>query len=299
MSFYTYGHFRQDDGLCFYIGKGNGGRAYDKRRSEYWKRTVAKHGIRIDILAHWDAEEEAFEHEKFLIKCFRDLGHPLANFTDGGEGATLSGERRVIVNGKRSTTLKAKFSQPGYSEIFSKNSVDRWENPEYKKSVGNSISVSLRGKGLSADHKQSLKQAWADPVKKAERGKAIARGKKAALTPEKVAERAARTSAQFKGKKLSAQQIEKQRISKQGYTHSKETRDKISVSHTGMKCSDEARKNMSIAHVGKLLTKQTKDKLSENNKFRKMISKFFGITYHATTKDLIALGKQLQLAGVI
>ena len=39
-------------------------------------------------MANWENESEAFEHEKFLIWCFKDMGIKLANLTDGGEGAS-------------------------------------------------------------------------------------------------------------------------------------------------------------------------------------------------------------------
>ena len=85
--YYTYAHFRADDGKCLYIGKGKGKRAWvTSKRSAWWKSVVAKHGYRVQILATWESEEEAFEHEKFLIACFRDMGHPLVNLTGGGEG---------------------------------------------------------------------------------------------------------------------------------------------------------------------------------------------------------------------
>jgi len=43
--FYVYAHFRATDGSCFYIGKGNGRRAFATQgRSKYWKNIVAKHG---------------------------------------------------------------------------------------------------------------------------------------------------------------------------------------------------------------------------------------------------------------
>jgi len=85
--FYTYAHYTPDGNL-FYIGKGNGKRAhtfYD--RNKRWKDIVSAHGLpKVQILANWDAEEDALDHEKLLISCFRDMGYTLANLTDGGEG---------------------------------------------------------------------------------------------------------------------------------------------------------------------------------------------------------------------
>jgi hypothetical protein len=71
--YYTYLHRRESDNKPFYIGKGLGKRAWAHRgRNDYWARTVAKHGLKVEIVAEWKTEEEAFEHEKFLISCFRE-----------------------------------------------------------------------------------------------------------------------------------------------------------------------------------------------------------------------------------
>lgn len=89
MSYYTYLHRRESDNLPFYIGKGQGRRAWaHKGRNPHWERTVAKHGLKVEICAEWSTEVEAFEHEKFLIACFRDMEANLCNKTDGGDGAS-------------------------------------------------------------------------------------------------------------------------------------------------------------------------------------------------------------------
>jgi hypothetical protein len=84
---YTYAHTKPD-GTIFYIGKGIGRRAYSKNRNDHWKRIVSKYGYEVQILAHWDTEAEALDHEVLLISCMKDMGIELANMTDGGEGAT-------------------------------------------------------------------------------------------------------------------------------------------------------------------------------------------------------------------
>jgi hypothetical protein len=90
MRFYTYVHRRKTDGRVFYVGKGSGGRAWSGRgRNQYWHRTVKKHGIEIGVAAWWVDEESAFSHERLLIACMRDMGHPIVNGTDGGEGGLL------------------------------------------------------------------------------------------------------------------------------------------------------------------------------------------------------------------
>lgn len=87
--FYTYVHTRASDNKPFYVGKGRKGRAHTfEGRNPHWHNTVAKHGLKVDIAAYWPTEAEAFEHEKFLILCFKDMAMPLVNMTDGGDGAS-------------------------------------------------------------------------------------------------------------------------------------------------------------------------------------------------------------------
>lgn len=89
MRHYTYLHRKADTGDVFYVGKGTRTDRMKLRsgRSEHWTRTVAKHGFTPELVAYWATAEEAFAHECFLIKCFREMGAKLCNHTDGGEGA--------------------------------------------------------------------------------------------------------------------------------------------------------------------------------------------------------------------
>lgn len=88
--YYTYFHTRNDTAKVFYVGKGKikHKRAYDMGRNPHWNAIVAKHGHTVHIAAHWETEEEAFEHEKFLILCFKDMGIALTNYTLGGDGVS-------------------------------------------------------------------------------------------------------------------------------------------------------------------------------------------------------------------
>ena len=89
MNHLTYAHYKPD-GTIFYIGKGSVKRAYSKSgRNVIWNRTVQKHGgFKAEILGRWNTEQEAFEHEIFLIDCFKDMGYQLANIAVGGMGST-------------------------------------------------------------------------------------------------------------------------------------------------------------------------------------------------------------------
>ena len=87
--FYTYIHLRNDTSEVFYVGKGRGKRAYSKYcRNNLWHKIANKHGYTVMIIFLWDSEGKAFEHEKELIKTYREKGNLLANFTDGGDGVS-------------------------------------------------------------------------------------------------------------------------------------------------------------------------------------------------------------------
>ena len=87
--FYTYAHYKPD-GAIFYIGKGQRRRAWDIiSRSKKWKQALQEFGgHKVQVLACWETEQEAFEHEIFLIACFRDMGVELINVSKGGYGAS-------------------------------------------------------------------------------------------------------------------------------------------------------------------------------------------------------------------
>jgi NUMOD3 motif len=87
--FYTYAHYTPDGNRLFYIGKGIGARAYASAgRNKHWHNVVKKYGKpKIQILSDWNTEQEALDHERLLISCFRDLGYKLCNVADGGKGS--------------------------------------------------------------------------------------------------------------------------------------------------------------------------------------------------------------------
>ena len=104
--FCTYAHYTPQ-GRLFYIGKGSSElRAYRMTgRNNYWNKIVNKNGKpEVQILAYWDSEKEAFSHERLLISCFRDLGHRLANFTDGGDG--ISGYKHTPEQCRKNSLAK-------------------------------------------------------------------------------------------------------------------------------------------------------------------------------------------------
>jgi hypothetical protein len=84
--FYTYAYLREDR-TPYYIGKGQGRRAYKKGSNETIK--LPKDKSRIIILKKNLTEKEAFKHEIYMIVVFgrKDNGTGiLRNLTDGGDG---------------------------------------------------------------------------------------------------------------------------------------------------------------------------------------------------------------------
>jgi hypothetical protein len=85
--FYVYEYLRKD-GTPYYVGKGRGGRAFNKHRHRV---KPPKDTNRIVFVAKNLSENLAFEMEKNLIKQYgrKDLGTGiLINLTDGGEGTS-------------------------------------------------------------------------------------------------------------------------------------------------------------------------------------------------------------------
>lgn len=133
--FQTYGHYTES-GRLFYIGKGLPGREKEKsNRNKHWQNTVDKYGLKVEIFAKWNTEAEAFDHERFLITCFRDdLGFKLCNQTNGGDGWT---------GGRHTEASKASMSAKLKGRV----------------APNKGMTSPLKGKTLSDEHKRKLSAA--------------------------------------------------------------------------------------------------------------------------------------------
>ena len=89
MQFCTYAHYTPAGNL-FYIGKGSEFRSTTKKnRNKKWHEVVrTAGGFETVILAKWSLEQEALDHEKFLIETLRMMNHKLVNITSGGQGVS-------------------------------------------------------------------------------------------------------------------------------------------------------------------------------------------------------------------
>ena len=82
--FYVYLHRKATTGEVFYVGKGNGRRAWSNQRSKYWHGIVKKHGLVVEIVQSGLQEWYSFELERELIASYGR--ESLCNMTDGGDG---------------------------------------------------------------------------------------------------------------------------------------------------------------------------------------------------------------------
>ncbi len=163
--FCTYSH-STPQGRLFYIGKGSSARRayYMQGRNNYWNKIVAKYGKpTVQVLAEWKTEAEAFDHEKFLIACFRDMGYELANLTDGGDGT--SGYKQTPEHIEK--TRKAKLGKPAYWNIGRKHSEESKlkmrvklkgrVNSEKQKSIASAL---FKGNTYCVGNTQNRKWVW-------------------------------------------------------------------------------------------------------------------------------------------
>ena len=84
MNYYVYAHVKPDQ-TVFYVGKGTRQRAWSQHgRNERWKRTVAKYGYSVMLLADQLTQEQAVEEEAAVIAYFKPFGS-LVNILDRGD----------------------------------------------------------------------------------------------------------------------------------------------------------------------------------------------------------------------
>lgn len=177
MMYYTYLHRRASDGQPFYVGKGMGRRAWStQNRNQHWKNTRAKHGVKVEVLANWPTESEAFEHEQFLIWCFKDMGHKLVNQTGGGEGAS----GRVVSEAtklKISSAVTPKLRSPEARAAASQKAVQRMSDQEERGRVSEGLRRHYEApEAIQRLKQQGLRQA-SDPAMRAQM---VAAGRKVA-----------------------------------------------------------------------------------------------------------------------
>ena len=155
--FYTYAYLHEDR-TPYYIGKGQGNRAYKKHQKGI---SVPQDKSRIIYLKQNLTEAEAFKHEIYMIAVLgrKDLGTGiLLNKTNGGEGPSgaifTEKWKENIKKSKlgKSTSLKGKT----YKEIYGENFLNQIE--KIKKSNTGKIHTEETKQKISDSKKGTV--AW-------------------------------------------------------------------------------------------------------------------------------------------
>lgn len=154
--FYVYAYYLKSTNHIFHIGKGTGNRYKNtsNSRNQYFKNIINKYKDDVDvkILKNNLTEQEAWDLEKELIKKYKSLGQCETNLHEGGCG----GNTGNYDNPERSR----KLSEAAKKRIGAKN-------PHYGKHLTEEqkkrISECHKGKKLSLEHIQKLKEANSKP----------------------------------------------------------------------------------------------------------------------------------------
>jgi hypothetical protein len=129
----------------FYVGKGKERRAFwQNQRNKHWKAIVAKAGFDVNFVALGLSEKEAFELEKETISYYGRAN--LANYTDGGDGAS---------GAKRSSELKELMKQKMLGRKFSPETIAKMKEAAKQRSPDFQVkrAEKLRGRKHSDEHR--------------------------------------------------------------------------------------------------------------------------------------------------
>ena len=154
MYYYTYAYLREDR-TPYYIGKGQGNRAYKRRKTDI---KPPKDKSRIIFLKQNLTEEEALKHEVYMIAVFgrKDLGTGiLHNRTDGGDGAS------GLIH---SEETKRKIGKAQKGKIVSEESKRKMSeakkgenNPFYGKSPSEETKIKIGEASKGRTHSKEIK----------------------------------------------------------------------------------------------------------------------------------------------
>ena len=210
--FYVYAYLRTKDYTPYYIGKGQGNRAWQKCHSVI----VPKDPNRIVILESNLTEIGALALERWLIRWYgrKDLGTGiLHNQTDGGDGVA------GIIPWNKGKEIRSYLSDTGRKRISK-------ANKGIPKNHGDKVSDALKGKPKSNEHKKKISDSLKGntPWNKGKKGAQVAWNK---------------------GKEWSEEIKKTMSEAQKGKVMPEEQKIKISKTLKGRKFSEETKKKMS------------------------------------------------------
>jgi hypothetical protein len=195
--FYIYEHWRPDTGVCFYVGKGQGRRAYyfhRKRNTHYMgiAKKLSELGLCIDVrmIATGLSEDSAYALEKERIAFWIGAGVKLANQSPGGRGGMSGVPRSPESREKQSqTNTGRKLSDEHRAALVALN-----QSPEARARTAALHTGRKRppetGLRIGAAHKK----LWSDPEYRSKQIAVMAAGQPLNVSDEtRAKQRAAKT----------------------------------------------------------------------------------------------------------
>ena len=245
--FYVYQHWRSDLGVCFYVGKGQGNRAYQLDRNKRHNHIVQKLkslGILVEvrIVANQLTETEALELE---IKLIKEIGRrpngPLVNLTDGGD---LPPSQKGIIQSpetiqKRTVKLRGQKRSPETIEKLRQANLGAKRSDEAKAKMR----IAKLGKKLSPEHRAKLLTPGRNNPRPKEWGEAISRAKMGHPVSEE-------TKAKIRQANKSGEASVRKQISetlKKRYRENPQARVQAGNANRGKKFSEERKQQHSAA----------------------------------------------------
>ena len=121
-----------------------------------WIRSLLNQGLepQLFIIADVKTKEEVDILEKYWIKKLRDIGCPLTNLTDGGEGTVgkvISEETRKKMSEKKKGHIVSKETRKKMSKAKKGK-----KGPIKSEAHKRNLSKAMKGKHLSEAHKRKL-----------------------------------------------------------------------------------------------------------------------------------------------
>lgn len=280
--FYVYEWFIVDTLEVFYVGKGKGLRRFEtKHRNKYFKNIFSKYNCDVRIHEMGLTEREAWGIERERIAELKFLGKARANFHEGGQGGNTGNYKAVsmkLLGLKKSDQTRIKISlakRGSLNPFYGKKRLDHSKrmsgknNPMFNKSPFDNkteeemqmIRENMR-KANSGENNGFYGKNHKENTKEILRHKSKIRfstkenhpfyGKHHTdTTKEKIGLKSKGRIGYWKDKKLSFETKDKISKSKQGSTHSEETRVKMSLRMTGNNINN-----------GRKQTHKTKEKIS-------------------------------------
>ena len=146
------------DGTPFYVGKGTLKRSKNFKvgRNSHYTNVLNKHKPENILVGKLEcsSEQSAFDLEKGLIKCLRNMGVELTNMTDGGEG--LSGY--VHTNDAKSK-IGSSSKARGVSELCKLKSIESRKGKPLSNAWCKNLSIARRKRVITDETKDRLSEA--------------------------------------------------------------------------------------------------------------------------------------------